>query len=324
MFRQIIVTLLTKLLLPLRLRHLTIPLSAGALLIASALAAANEPVTAPATLSRQGGVLFKIQRSGHSAYVFGTIHVGRADFYPLDDKVQQALNHASCIALEIDPGNTRALAPLMTKYGIYPDGKSHIQDLAPPLQKNLNVLLEKYHLTPASVANMKPWLIAILLGISEYTSQGYLPQYGIDTALANVAKSANKQLVELETAEDQLSLLGNLSSAEQVLFLQDSINELQGPAKVQRSLQLIALWRSGDLDGLAAMLAEMTSDDTFTSKFVRRALLDGRNPGLADGIDKLATSTPNAFVGIGMLHLVGTNSVLSLLRRRGYTIKQIY
>ncbi|GAC1552895.1 MAG: TraB/GumN family protein [Collimonas sp.] len=268
--------------------------------------------------------MFKIQRAGHSAYVFGTIHVGRADFYPFDDKVLQALQHSSSITLEIDPGNTQGLAALMAKYGTYADGKSLTQVLPQPLQKQLNPLLEKYGLTPAAVANMKPWLLATVLGVSEYTYQGYLPQYGVDSALAAFAKSHGKPLVELETAEQQLSLLGKLTSTEQIRFLQDSIDEIQDPEKAQRSLQLIALWRSGDVEGLTAMLAELTSDDTFTGKFVQRALLDERNPGLADGIAKLASTAPHAFVGIGMLHLVGKTSVLAILRQRGYTVTRIY
>jgi uncharacterized protein YbaP (TraB family) len=87
---------------------------------------------------------------------------------------------------------------------------------------------------------------------------------------------------------------------------------------------LITRWRDGDVDGMAAMLAELTSDDTFTGKFVQRALLDERNPGLADGITRLANATPHAFIGIGMLHLVGKNSVLAILRQRGYTVSRVY
>ena len=145
--------------------------------------------------------MFKIERAGRSAYVFGTIHVGRADFYTLDGRILQVLQHSSCIALEIDPNNAQALAPLMAKYDVYADGKAHQKDLPSGLQKNLNALLGKYGMTPASVANLKPRLLASLLGISEYASQGYLPQFGIDTTLANVAKSSNKRLIELKTPE---------------------------------------------------------------------------------------------------------------------------
>ncbi|MDB5769548.1 MAG: hypothetical protein JWQ61_4362, partial [Collimonas fungivorans] len=134
MLRQIIVTLCW---LPLSL--LALPAQADAVDTAGA-------TVAPAP-ARQGGAMFKIQRAGHSAYVFGTIHVGRADFYPFDDKVLQAMQHSSAIALEIDPGNAQGLADLMTKYGIYANGKSLAQELPPPLLLQLNPLLEKYGLT---------------------------------------------------------------------------------------------------------------------------------------------------------------------------------
>lgn len=68
----------------------------------------------------------------------------------------------------------------------------------------------------------------------------------------------------------------------------------------------------------------MTGEDTFSGRFVQRALLDGRNLGLADGMDKLSSASPDAFVGIGMLRLVGPNSVLTLLQQRGFTVQRIY
>ncbi|MEO6921667.1 MAG: TraB/GumN family protein [Collimonas sp.] len=309
-------------------RQLLLTLGLGALLAGAPPLFAQDGIAAaslqPAASVRQGGAMFQIQRGGHSAYVFGTIHVGKADFYPLDTKVLQAIQQSSCIALEIDPNNSQGMIPLIKKYGIYPDGQSHQKDLPPKLQRQLAALLEKYGMAPDQVASLKPWLIATMLGINEYSSQGYLSQYGVDTTLANLAKSSNKRLVELETAEAQLSLLGSLSLTEQVRFLQDSVDEIQDPAKAQRSLELVNLWRSGDVDGLAAMLAEMNAEDTFASKLVQRALLDGRNPGLADGIAKLANSSDYPFVAIGMLHLVGPNSVLAILQQRGYSVKRVY
>jgi uncharacterized protein len=76
---------------------------------------------------------------------------------------------------------------------------------------------------------------------------------------------------------------------------------------------LISPKRNGDTASLAAILADMTGEDTFSGRFVQRALLDGRNPGLEDVIDKLSSASLDAFVGIGMLRLIFPNSVLMLL-----------
>ncbi len=90
----------------------------------------------------------------------------------------------------------------MAKYDVYADGRAHQKDLPSGLQKNLNALLKKYGMTPASVANLKSRLLASLLRINKYASQSYLPQFGIDTTLANAAKSRNKHLIELKTPEE--------------------------------------------------------------------------------------------------------------------------
>lgn len=86
----------------------------------------------------------------------------------------------------------------------------------------------------------------------------------------------------------------------------------------------MALWRNGDLIGLEKLLKETTSDDTFTGKFIQRALLDGRNPALANAVEKLLSSGKTTFAGIGMLHLVGDASVPTLLRQRGYVVQRTY
>lgn len=284
----------------------------------------TKAATPPTKAVRQGGALFKIQRDGHTAYLFGTIHVGSADFFPLAPQVMRALDQSSRVAIEIDTSDTATLNRLIQHYALYPNDSSSTQDIPAALTQQVHALLEKYHMAPTDVLRMKPWLLATMLTTEEYARNGFPKEQGVDNYLSNYAKTHNKPLIGLESVEYQLSLLGNLSVADQNRFLQDTVDDLDDPIRARKALDLVALWRSGDLVGLEKLLKEMTSDDTFTGQFIQRALLDGRNPALADAFEKLLKSNKTAFAGIGMLHLVGQTSVQALLRERGYSVQRTY
>jgi uncharacterized protein YbaP (TraB family) len=304
-------------------RRYLIPFFLAALYAASALAT-DAGSNATAQTTRHGGALFTVERGGHTTYLFGTIHVGNADFFPLAPQVMAALRQSSRIAIEIDASDTQAVGQLIQQYALYPNDSASAQDMPAALQQQVNALLEKYRMSPTEVARMKPWLLATVLTTLEYAGNGFHKEQGVDNYLSDYARAGHKPLVGLESVEYQLSLLGNLPIADQIRFLQDTVDDLQDPARARKALELVALWRSGDLIGMEKLLKEMTSDDTFTGKFVQRALLDGRNPALADAVEKLLKSGKTTFAGIGMLHLVGDASVQTLLRKRGYLVRRTY
>lgn len=268
------------------------------------------------------GALFKISRAEHTLFLFGTIHIGKPDFYPLEAEVTTALAQASAVALELDPLNAQPLQQAVQQYGLYPAGAS--QKLPPPLQRRLTALLKKYGMPAAAVTQMKPWMVAVTLTLNEFSAHGYQSGLAVDAYLSGFAQAQKKPLVELETAQDQLALFGKLSLDDQIRFLEETMAGIENNTEAKKIAQLTSLWRDADGAGLDKLAVELAEDPTFSGKFFKRAMLDGRNPALANGMEKLLDSEKNAFAGIGILHLVGTGSVPALLRQRGYTVERIY
>ena len=84
----------------------------------------------PAAVNR--GALFKVQDASHTLYLFGTIHVGAPDFYPLEPTVTRALHEAGALALEIDPtADPRLAASAVLKYGMDAPGSQAACRLPP-------------------------------------------------------------------------------------------------------------------------------------------------------------------------------------------------
>ena len=62
----------------------------------------------PSAWGADRGALFKVSANGHTMYLFGTMHVGVPEFYPLEPRIAQAVAGASTLALEIDAGRDPA------------------------------------------------------------------------------------------------------------------------------------------------------------------------------------------------------------------------
>ncbi|MDB5776720.1 MAG: hypothetical protein JWP38_2853 [Herbaspirillum sp.] len=268
------------------------------------------------------GAFFKITQADHTLYLFGTIHVGRADFFPLEPRVMKALAGASVLAVELDPSRQGAMQAALQRYGVAVSDAD--AGIPASLIARRQALLRRYGIAAASMSTMQPWLQATALTVAEFAADGYQPQYSVDEYLLAAFKKAGKPVHELESAESQLALFGRLSISEQTQFLDDTIGELEDPDGARQVVSLANLWRDADSKGLAALLKKQTDSGTFSSRFTLDVLLKQRNPPLADGLAAQLRNNRDSFAAIGILHLVGPDSVPDQLRRQGCQVEQIY
>ncbi|WBS03143.1 TraB/GumN family protein [Pseudoduganella sp. SL102] len=289
---------------------------------------AARAVAADAVQNR--GALFRVEAAqgsaGHVAWLFGTIHVGTKSFYPLEPKITAALESAAVLALEVDPlGSQDAIARAVREYGMYPSGRGPASaDLPAAYRPRLERLLRQYDVPPASVAPMKPWMLASLLTVREFERQGYQTDLAVEIWLSQGARARKQKIVELESVQAQMALFGRMTTGDQALFLQETIDAIDGREQASDARAIATAWATADQAALDRIAAKTATDDTFSGRFVSRVLLDERNPLLADGIVKLLAREKQSVVAIGVLHLVGRNSVPELLRRQGLRVERVY
>ncbi|MHA4868780.1 TraB/GumN family protein [Duganella sp. PWIR1] len=270
------------------------------------------------------GALFKVQQqqSGQTIYLFGTIHVGAKDFYPLEPRLAGLLKQAPVLALEIDPlGDPQKLARAVQRHGL---SNKAAAAMPPVLRQRLDRLLRQYNIDADAVASMKPWLLASLLTVSEFATQGYEASLAVDAHLSKQAHAAGQKIVELESADSQMALFDRMTAAEQLQFLQEAIAGIEDKEQAGQAREIADAWRHADVQALDALARKAEQDDTFSGRFVQQVLLEGRNPALADSVVNLMARENNSVAAIGVLHLVGKTSVPELLRKRGLTVERIY
>lgn len=282
----------------------------------------NEPAKAQAR-----GALFKVtaKDSKHTLYLFGTMHVGLPEFYPLEARVATAVAKASVLALEIDPqANPANMAAEMARYGMLKPGTRSYADLPADQRARLDQLLAKRQLPMAAVANLKPWLLATVLVLGEFTSLGYRADLAVDGHLAQLARKHKVPVIELESAGAQLALFDRLPEDAQWRFLDESVEGIENGKQGAQVRQIVDAWRLADQAGLEAIAKMAEEDDTVSGKFMQQVLLDERNVQLADKMAALLAREPNAVAAVGVLHLVGKRAIPALLRARGLAVERIY
>lgn len=270
------------------------------------------------------GTLYRVRHQGNTAYLFGTIHVGKPAFFPLEAEVTRALSLASKLVLEIDIRKSEPFQQALHKHGIYPVGETVANHLSPDTLAMLKLALQAAGIPFDDVRHMKPWLLANMLVGLDLERNGYQRSHGIEVFLLSLADKQTKDVRELESAEYQMSLFDSMSDVVQEQYLRETLAELGDGNALKKAQALIDAWANANGDAVEAFMRESLREKTTAGDFMQRVLLDKRNPEMASKIEELLREDETAFVGVGLLHMVGETGVPTLLRQRGYEVEKLY
>lgn len=262
------------------------------------------------------GVLWELKAGGHTAYLFGSIHLAKPDFYPLAPAVEAAYRAAQVVAVEVDVTDQAAQARAMPLFTYAAPDKLE-QHLTPATWQALRGVLG---ISTEQFQVLKPAVIVSALVVGVMQGQGYTPQAGIDLHFIRRAKADHKTLRELETLTFQAQVLTDFSDAEGDQMLSTTLDSLKNGEMLNLIGQMVRAWQDGDAVALEKILQQTAQQDASTAKLMRR-LLDERNPAMAEKILSLLTSDQPALVVVGAGHMTGANSIVKLLQKQGVQVR---
>lgn len=276
-------------------------------------------------VAAERGALLKLTHQGNTLYLYGTIHAGRADFYPLEPRIRAALAAAPTLALEIDTArDPAAVAAALQQHGLYPPDSPGIAALPAGRRLRIEAGLRQQGVDPAAVAQMRPWLVATLLAVADIGKLGYDPALGVDAHLAQLARSSKTRIAELESAQYQAALLNRLPDDAQWRLLEETLESMASGRQLREGREMFDAYDRADQAALDRIAHRIDSDTTFSGRFMRDIVLNERNGPMADKVASLLARENNAVVAVGLLHLLGENGVPELLRRRGIKVERVY
>lgn len=269
------------------------------------------------------GALFKVSGHGHTMVLFGTIHMGLPEFFPLDDSVTRALAASSTLALEIDPTvQTAEMTAAMQRTALSTPAMA--ATMPPALAPRLARQLEALGMPPTLSTQLKPWMLVMTLTTVEYAKLGYRPDLGIDTQLAQLAHSRNIKVIGLETIAGQLDLFDRLPVADQWTILDETLASLDSGEAAQEVQSVTNGWARADRAALDALARQYEQDERLSSRILQRRFLTERNGPMADKLDVLLKRESNTMAAVGLMHLIGKDSLPALLRAKGLRVEQLY
>ena len=255
------------------------------------------------------------------AYLFGTIHVGKKNFYPLPSHVDGALKSSAALVVEANISDGRDGAEI-AKLIEFPKGESIARAISPALLARLKSQLAQQKIPYANVANMRPVMLGGLLPIIEFVRLGFEMNQGLDLRLIERAQAENMPVLELESALGQVTLLTSMPPVLQEAFLENAIVGLEQGKIAQQVLSIVNAWQLGDATLLHQLAQDAAKDGRMASQ-LNDILINNRHPAMLSKIEGYLASGKKHFVAVGSLHLVGSEGLVALLKARGYQIKQL-
>jgi len=270
----------------------------------------------PETASKS--CLWAVEAGANRVFLLGSIHFLRPDDYPLPPAIDAAYAASRTVVFETDIARMQdpRVQTRMLELGTMPQGQNVFETLDVDTRSKLERKLAEAGLPAEVMAGMKPWLIALTLSSLEFMRLGFDPNLGVDMHFYQRAQKDGKRIGELETVEQQLQILAGMDARAQHTFLAQSLQELEDVPGM--ASDMLGFWLTGQTDALHRLLFKTIQQypDMLERMLIRR------NQAWLEKIERLIRQDEAALVIVGAMHLVGPNSVVDLLQRKGYRVEQ--
>jgi uncharacterized protein YbaP (TraB family) len=282
---------------------------------AQAPAPAGQAAPAPAS-----HVLLWRARVGPSTVHFlGSVHVARAELYPLDPRIESAFAASDVLVLELEMNQaTQAQAARrMLELGTLPPGVRLQDVLKPETWQLLQQAEQRRGLNLFGLRGFQPWFVALALTTQALEKEGYSADQGIDEHFRQAAEG-RQRIEALETVEEQMALFTGLDKDAGELLLRQTLDEIDHYGEELDAS--FVLWKTGNAARLDELLLGPLRSD-YPSLFEQ--LFAERNQRMLDRLTRLVQTPGNYFVVVGAGQLVGARGIVDLLRARGIVAEQL-
>jgi uncharacterized protein YbaP (TraB family) len=268
---------------------------------------------AVATTAAQHGLVFELSRDDQvRGYLVGTMHSEDPRVTALVDRIRPLVEEVDVVVLEIVPDAT-ALVAVGAASLLSSDRR--LRDIVGPRRyRDLETAAAARGLPLALLDRMKPWAVAVMLGMPAPETGRYL-----DLEIHLAALEHGRQVAGLETVAEQVAVFDGMGEELQLALLDEMVDQAgELPVMVE---ELTQVYLAGDL----ARLEQVARDQyAGSSPPVRRwfedEVLRQRNERMAARLAALLEDD-TVLAAIGAMHLTGDTGLITLLRQAGYAVE---
>ena len=257
--------------------------------------------------------LWRYQSDSATVYLAGSIHMLKSSLYPLAEQLQAAFDSSTHLVLEVDSTalTTQDMQMKVMKAGLLPSGQTLRGVLAQPLHERLEARLQSYGIDIAAVQRMNPAMVMNQLVLLRLMALGYDAALGMEQHFT--ALLGDRQILELESVDQQLEMLFGQPIETQIQLLRDALDQELDVEPIMADM--ITAWLSGADQRFLDLFSEQAGDSELAKAF-NKQLLDDRNQGMAQKVQSYLEATGTYFVLIGAAHFIGDNGIVAILGRQ--------
>lgn len=264
--------------------------------------------------------VWKLNSDKGTFYLAGSCHVLRKSDYPLPEEFESAYENVDQVIFETDL--EALLRPdiqfLLMSKGMYTGGDTLEKKLSKKAYESLVKFCFDKAIPIALFQSFKPWMLTMTLMTMELEKNGISPGDGLDLYFSNKAKKDGKSTGGLEDIHKHIELFSSLEEDLDESIIESFLQELEELQVIMDGL--IKSWRAGDEVGIDKFLSENMRKEY--PKLYNRLIID-RNRNWINQLEALIESGKRTLVIVGVGHLVGKESVINLLKSKGYKVKKM-
>jgi uncharacterized protein YbaP (TraB family) len=276
------------------------------------------------------GLISRVEYGDNVVYIFGSMHYGRPQWYPLHPAVEDAMRRADAFAFETDitPEGQALAAPTMLEYMML-DNMTLSEFLDEDDFIQMMMAVESYGVSYQAIRNFTPWVVNIFLTELAYDRVGITSDYGIDFYVLEFAQFHNLPILYLNPIEHELELAFNLTD-EMQRYAAISIERME--EVIEYVEIMVAAYEAQDIEQLTAMTRESFATGEPLNpleEYLLDVIIIQRSVEFAREIIRFLEQTEEPttfFVTMGIGHMVGDDhgNVFNYLLDAGFEVTSMY
>lgn len=264
-------------------------------------------------------LLWEVTGGAAPVWLYGSVHLCRADCFPLPAAVESRFSKAEVLAVELDASRPDVASALASDSHDSGDLRSELNATE---WAQLCRQLAPLKLPDASIAGLAPNIANLMVSLAVARRAGLSPTYGVDLHFIGRARQTGKPLVELETVAQQIAALNAGTRDEWLEGLRSTLTAADNGSLRAMLEEMVSAWQAGDAQRLARAISEAEASDP-SSKALFSQLFDRRNREMSDSIAGLARRGESVFVVVGSGHLAGADSIPEQLQQMGFKVRRL-
>lgn len=269
---------------------------------------------------------------GETLYLLGTIHVGDRRSESVLYGVDPILSSCDALAVEFDIvayQSSENMSAMLDQFKsmTYTDGTTVRDHMPDDLYNKLKAAVEEagYPFDYLQTYNLSFWYDMVQ---SIYiTGADVSTEYAMDTLLINRAYDLEIPVLEVESAEYQISMMADMSDELYIALIEETL----GMSKALYGAALNSsymLWLSGNEEALLGIDPEeygieVGETPPEIAEFNEK-LISTRNKGMTEKALGYLSSKETVLFAVGSAHLIGDGGVAASLRNAGYNVERIH